>query len=69
MPIPNYNQDITYWCSLTIDDVEPSDSACLKMASEKITSCCQCPFLAKQYYTMVIQDESQKEFISPSRKK
>lgn len=69
MPIPNYNQDITYHCTRLNVDVDEYDPSCSIMFADYCKVCKQCSYCRKNSYTMVVQDESQKEFISPSRKK
>jgi len=64
MPIPNYNQDVTFWCELTFSDINEYDEAC-DYVSKKIKICKQCSMCMKQSYSLVVQDESQKKFISP----
>lgn len=69
MPIPNYNQDIAYWCDKLMDDLEYDSIACNSETGwQRITHCRQCVHFNQQAYSIVIQDESQKHFISPSIK-
>lgn len=64
IPQPNLNYDATYWCSEKMMDTEPYNDACPDMEYE-ISSCGQCSFCEKQSYSIVIQREDQKGFISP----
>ena len=67
MPQPNYNQDTCYWCSKHMTDIEPDDPSC----EENMPNiyCFTCTFCEKQNYSIVVQREDQKEFISPKEKK
>ena len=64
MPQPNYNQDTCYWCSKYMIDIELDSDACETNGGMSNT-CASCVFCEKQNYSIVIQREDQKEFISP----
>ena len=50
-------------------DVEPDDEPCLVGKKQGIDMCNQCVHIQKQNYTIVTQNESLKEFISPKERR
>ena len=62
-PQPLLNYDECYWCSFHITDIEPDDPACEE--GRDYDTCVGCPYCEKQAYTIVLQNEKQKKFISP----